>query len=329
MNRIQNTFNLPVVSENFFSIKDPQEIPEIISKYEAFIILGGGSNVLFTKNYIEKPVITVVKDDIQILRDTSNFIDLEVSAGKNWDTLVKEIASQGLYGIENLVAIPGNVGTAPIQNIGAYGCEIKDTLIAVKGYNKITGKNELLTKEELNLGYRTSIFKTELKNKFIITSVILRLKKSGELNLEYSGIKEKLKELGYKEPFSPREVATAIEEIRWNKLPKPSELGNAGSFFKNPIISAEELNKLKQIIPDLKYYKHDDKYKVPAGFLIEKAGWKGKRIGNVGTYPKQALVIVNYGADEGSEIVSFAGQIQKDVYNKYGIKLEPEVNIID
>ncbi len=323
-----NTFGLKVLAKTFYEISNPYEDLPLLYKegiLQKTFPLGAGSNILFLNDYLEKPVLHLCNSGLEILRETPTEVLLRVGAGKNWDSLVSWATQRNLYGIENLVAIPGNAGSAPIQNIGAYGAELKEVFIEAEGFDLAEGRFKTISEEQAQFGYRQSIFKRELKGKFLITSIVLRLSKQGTLKLHYKGVKEALQT----QTPTPGDVAEAIRKIRWGKLPRPEELGNAGSFFKNPLLSKEKISNIKEKLPEIPVYETGGNlYKVPAGYLIDQAGWKGKRFGNVGTYKKQALVIVNYGGATGKEIYDFSQGIIEDIQQKFGIKLEREVNVI-
>ncbi len=326
-----NTFGIEAKAKFFIELNSEIELTYFIKtelyKFKNVLILGSGSNILFTKDY-DGLVIKYSAKGIDILSEDENEIIINASAGEIWDNLVNYCVKNNYYGIENLSLIPGTVGAAPIQNIGAYGVELKDCLDSLEGYSLNNGDKKVFNKDECRFGYRDSIFKSEYKNKILITSVILKLSKKKSFNLTYQGLAAELKNINENE-ITIELVSEIIKKIRRSKLPDTNILGNSGSFFKNPEISKEQFLSLHQKNPDLVFYRTiDNKYKIPAAWLIEKCGYKGKRIGNVGTYEKQALVIVNYGNSKGSEIKEFADKILDDVSKKFGINLEYEVNII-
>ena len=326
-----NTFGVSAFTKYFAEVNSNNDLVKIFQDQELssskVFILGGGSNTLFINNF-EGLVIHNSFKGISIEEEDSETIVLKAGAGELWNNIVNFCVERNLGGIENMTFIPGSVGAAPIQNIGAYGQELKDTFYSLEAYEISTGLLKTFIKDECNFAYRDSVFKNNLKNKFIIMSVKLKLNKRPDLKVEYKGLKEELEKSGIKHP-GIREVSSAIEKIRRSKLPLPSEIGNAGSFFKNPVIEADKFEQLKMKHNDLSGNVVDDCYiKISAGWLIEKCGWKGKRIGDVGTYPKHALIIVNYGNAKGSEIYSFAKDIKNSVENEFGISLEFEVNCI-
>lgn len=326
-----NTFGIEARAKFFIELNSEIELTHFIksgqSKFKNVLILGSGSNILFTKDY-DGMVIKYTAKGIDILSENENEVVIKVSAGEIWDDLVSYCVKNRYYGIENLSLIPGTVGAAPIQNIGAYGVELKDVFHSLEGFSLIDGEKNIFDESDCNFGYRDSIFKKELKNKILITSVFLKLSKKKSFNITYQGLAAELKNINENE-ITIELVSETIKKIRRSKLPDTNILGNSGSFFKNPEISEEQFLSIHQKYPDLVFYRTTDKnYKIPAGWLIEKCGYKGKRIGNVGTYEKQALVIVNYGNSNGSEIKEFADKIWDDVSKKFEINLEYEVNII-
>lgn len=290
-------------------------------------ILGGGSNVLLLNN-LDQPVLRVTIPGIKVISETDDEVIVKAGAGVNWHSFVKWCVDHQYGGVENLALIPGTMGAAPIQNIGAYGVELDQVFENLTAFNMESGELVTFGIEECRFGYRDSIFKQELKGKIIVTAVALKLTKTGhKLNTEYRSLAEYLEEAGISEP-GIRDIFEAVIAIRRSKLPDPSLIGNAGSFFKNPVVSKELHDQLRSIYSEMPFYKVDEKQmKIPAGWLIEKAGWKGKRSGNVGTYENQALVIVNFGEADGEEIYNHALAIKESVSEMFGIELVPEVNI--
>ncbi len=326
-----NTFGVNVKAKYFTSIVFEKEILEILQskrfKNMEKLILGGGSNILFTKNY-DGLVIHYVEKGIRLVEENEKYVIIESSAGEIWNDVVSYCVENKYYGIENLSLIPGTVGAAPIQNIGAYGVEIKNVFESLEGINLETGEKKIYKKNECKFDYRDSIFKKELKGKFIITKVKLKLKKEKEFSLNYRSLNDYLGKAN-KEKLTIRRVRETVNKIRMSKLPDPQRFGNAGSFFKNPEVSEERFIELKKNFEEIVFFKIDrNKYKIPAAFLIEKCGYKGKRIGDVATYNRQALVIINMGKATGEQIKTFSQEIQKAVFDKFGIELTPEVNII-
>lgn len=324
-----NTFGIDANAKQFVEITDTAQISELHSNnlLNDIFVIGFGSNMLLTSD-IDKLVLKISTKGKEIISESNNKVIVKAAAGEDWPEFVLWSIDKGLYGLENLSKIPGNVGTSPIQNIGAYGTEIKDTFYKLEAFEIATGKTKTFYNADCNFGYRESIFKKEEKGKYIITDVYFELEKKGELNLSYGAIKSKLEEKGITNP-TPKDVSDCVIEIRKSKLPDPKEIGNSGSFFKNPVISADAFNVIKQKYPDAPSYTLENgNIKVPAGWLIEKSGWKGFRKGDAGVHEKQALVLVNYGNAKGKEILDLANEIRKDISDKFGIDLEIEVNII-
>ncbi|WP_420553608.1 UDP-N-acetylmuramate dehydrogenase [Tenacibaculum aiptasiae] len=323
-----NTFGIDVNAKRFVSIDSLYSLQQLLKEEQDLFLISGGSNMLLTKE-IEKLVVHLNLKGISIDRENHNDIYLTVNAGENWHDFVLWCVSQDYGGLENLSLIPGNVGTCPIQNIGAYGVEVKDTITRVEAINIETGKLVEFSNSECKFGYRNSIFKNEAKGKYIITSVsFLLTKNEHQLNTSYGAIET---ELATKNITSPtiKDISDAVIAIRQSKLPDPKEIGNSGSFFKNPVISKEHFEKLQNIFPNIpSYVISDTEVKVPAGWLIEQSGFKGKRFGDYGVHEKQALVLVNYGEASGKEIYELAQKIQKTIESKFSIKLEIEVNVI-
>ncbi|GMQ28520.1 UDP-N-acetylmuramate dehydrogenase [Algoriphagus confluentis] len=290
------------------------------------LILGGGSNVLLTRDF-PGLVIKIELKGIEVIQETEEEIWVEVGAGENWHEWVLFAIKQNWAGIENLSLIPGTVGASPMQNIGAYGVEIKEVFESLKALNRDTLNMETFDGEACQFGYRESVFKHELKDRYVITSVVFRLQKVPRFNISYGAIQDTLKQNGVKD-ISIQAVSDAVVEIRRSKLPDPKEIGNAGSFFKNPTIAFEAFENLKAQFPSIPGYSVENGVKVPAGWLIEQAGWKGKKIGEVGVHAKQALVLVNFGHGDGKAIQSLAQDIQNSVNEKFGIFLSPEVNFV-
>jgi len=324
-----NTFGIDANAKQFVEITDTAQISELHSNnlLNDIFVIGFGSNMLLTSD-IDKLVLKISTKGKEIISESNNKVIVKAASGEDWPEFVLWSIDKGLYGLENLSKIPGNVGTSPIQNIGAYGTEIKDTFYKLDAFEIATGKTKTFYNSDCNFGYRESIFKKEEKGKYIITDVYFELEKQGELNLSYGAIKSKLEEKGITNP-TPKDVSDCVIEIRKSKLPDPKEIGNSGSFFKNPVISTDAFNVIKQKYPDAPSYTLENgDIKLPAGWLIEKSGWKGFRKGDAGVHEKQALVLVNYGNAKGKEILDLANEIRKDISDKFGIDLEIEVNII-
>ncbi len=295
-----------------------------------YLVLGGGSNVLFIHDTTELEILLLETKGIEVLVEGEQTDLIEVAAGENWHNFVLWSIENGYGGIENLSLIPGTVGAAPIQNIGAYGVELKDVLHSVNVFDVEKKHSFTLHNSECGFGYRDSIFKRSHKGKFIITGICLELtKQNHRTKTHYGAIAQELESLDIVQP-SPKNISDVVIKIRSSKLPDPKVLGNGGSFFKNPVVPKTTLEELQQEFETVPNYPAEDgKVKLPAGWLIEKAGWKGKRVGNVGCHKDQALVIVNYGGATGAEIWDHAMNVQKSVLDKYGINLTPEVNLIN
>lgn len=330
-----NTFGIDVTAKRFISVDSVYKLQQLLKTEKDLFLISGGSNMLLTKD-IEKLVVHIDIKGISIDREDENTIYLTVNAGEDWHEFVLFCVENNYGGIENLSLIPGNVGTCPIQNIGAYGVEVKDTITKVEAIEIETQKLVSFSNTECNFGYRNSIFKNEVKGKYIISSVSFKLTKSNHnLNTSYGAIETELALKSIKNP-TLKNISDAVIAIRKSKLPDPKEIGNSGSFFKNPVIQKSdflELQKEYQNIPSYPVISNSDdkslpKVKVPAGWLIEKAGFKGKRFGEYGVHEKQALVLVNYRNATGKEIYQLAQKIQETILIKFGIHLEIEVNII-
>lgn len=323
-----NTFGISVYAKRFISVNSVFELQQILKVEKDIFLISGGSNMLLTKD-IDKLVVHINIKGVSIDNEAENAAYLTVNAGENWHEFVLWCISQNYGGIENLSLIPGNVGTCPIQNIGAYGVEVKDTITKVEALEIETSKLVQFSNEDCNFGYRNSIFKNEVKGKYIITSVSFKLTKiDHSLNSSYGAIET---ELSLKKISNPtlKDISDAVITIRTSKLPNPKEIGNSGSFFKNPVITTIQFLKLQKEYPDIPSYKISDiEVKIPAGWLIEQAGFKGKRYGEFGVHEKQALVLVNYGNATGKEIYQLAEKIKKTIIKKFEITLEIEVNII-
>ena len=327
-----NSFGLNVVASYFANVDSLAQLKDLMQspgfKEDRRLVLGGGSNVLFLDDFFDGLVIHYTKTGWEIVEETENEVIVRAHAGTNWSDFVDEMVDAGYHGIENLSLIPGNVGAAPMQNIGAYGVELKDSFEKLEAFDFQTGKLVSFDKKSCDFGYRSSFFKHGGKDRYFILSVQLRLKKQGQLNRGYGNISDYLKQQGVENP-SIKDLSQAIKAIRSSKLPDPLVIGNAGSFFKNPVIHQLLFEDLQQEFPKIPSYPSGTSMiKVPAAWLIDQAGWKGYRKGDAGVHEKQALVLVNYGNAVGREIFALAMQIQLDVKNKFGIQLEPEVNII-
>lgn len=327
--RYHNTFNFDIYANHFFTYSNILELEELAKGYDfhknKFYILGEGSNTLFRGDF-EGLIIHPNNKGIAIINDQKDDVLIEVQAGESWDDFVNYCVENNFYGIENLSLIPGSCGAAPIQNIGAYGVEVKDVIENVKFLNIETKKIEVLNYNECKFNYRDSIFKNELKNKTIITSISVKLFKKPNYNLTYGNLNEEFHNSKNRDLKDLREI---IIKTRESKLPDHKIIGNAGSFFKNPIISTDKYHILKELYSDIPQYpQSENEVKIPAGWLIEKAGYKGHRKNNVGVYEKQALVLVHYGNGKPFEIINLAEEIIDRVFEIFNIKISPEVNII-
>ncbi len=323
-----NTFGLPSVAERYVSVHEVLELQAALRHIDGPIrILGGGSNILLTGN-LEGWVIKNEIGGIEVITTTEDEAIVAAGGGVVWHELVQWAIKNDLGGIENLSLVPGSVGAAPIQNIGAYGVELKDVFEELEAVNLATEKIQIFTGEQCEFGYRDSFFKRQGRGKFCIAKVKLRLTRHNhKLNLEYGAIRQILEGNGISEP-SIRQVSEAVIHIRRSKLPDPAMIGNSGSFFKNPEVEVADFQRVKSSFPDVIHYDlPNGKVKMPAGWLIENAGWKGKRFGDAGVHVQQALVLVNYGNATGKEIRDLALRIQDSVFEKYGIRLEMEVNV--
>ncbi len=324
-----NTFGIDCQARYFVSVKTISELKQALSQRHSssLFILGGGSNMLLT-GPLETLVLHINLKGIEILKENDQEVFVKAMAGENWHEFVQFCIAKDFGGLENLSLIPGNVGTAPIQNIGAYGMELKDTFVSCSTISIDTLEEKEFTKKECEFGYRNSIFKNEAKGKYIVTSVTFRLTKETHLqNISYGDIQKILADKKIEKP-SLRDISEAVIAIRQSKLPDPKILGNSGSFFKNPVIDVEAFEKFSQKFPEAPFYViSPTEFKIPAGWLIENAGFKGKRFGDAGVHINQALVLVNYGNATGAEIWELAMKIQKKVKELTGIFIEPEVNV--
>ena len=324
-----NSFGLDVKAKRFVSVSSLEELKSVLKDNFAkdLFVLGGGSNMLLTQD-ITATVLHIDLKGIKVVKETEYSVYIQASAGENWHEFVLWTLAHDYGGLENLSLIPGNIGSSPIQNIGAYGVELKDHFVSCEAIELQTIEMMNFNAEECDFGYRNSIFKNKVKGKYIITSVTFKLsKKNHQLYTKYGSINEALEESGIINP-TIQEVSNAVIKIRQQKLPDPKELGNSGSFFKNPVISALAFQELHQEYPEMPHYKiSENEFKIPAGWLIDRAGFKGFREGDAGVHKNQALVLVNYGNATGSEILNLALKIQDKIRSQFKIALEPEVNI--
>ncbi|SMC58862.1 UDP-N-acetylmuramate dehydrogenase [Moheibacter sediminis] len=326
-----NTFGLDVSAKYFVEADSKEKIISALNfakeNNQPVMLLNGGSNMLLTHDF-EGLVLKLNLKGIEIISENEDFVKVKVNSAENWHEFVQWTLQNDFGGLENLSLIPGNCGTAPIQNIGAYGVEIKDVMSELSALHIATREIKIFANEECKFGYRESVFKNEFKGQFILLDVTFKLtKKNHILHTSYGAIQSELNDLNISNP-TIQDVSKAVVNIRQSKLPDPKEIGNSGSFFKNPVISKSKFEELQKQFPDISGYVTGDEVKVAAGWLIENAGWKGKRFGDAGVHEKQALVLVNYGNATGQEIYDLSQQILDDIWTKFGIQLEREVNIL-
>jgi len=323
-----NTFGIDVIATSFVEVKNIQEVKSVLSNNkQPILILGGGSNLLFTTDFDGLAIKNNLKE-ITVVEENDSEIYLKIGAGEVWHEFVLYCIKNGYAGVENLSLIPGNVGASPMQNIGAYGVEVKDVITEVEALHLKDLSLRTFTNEACEFSYRSSVFKTSEKGNYFITSVTFKLNKQAKVNTSYGAIDGELKRLEIESP-TIKDVSNAVINIRSSKLPDPKKIGNSGSFFKNPIISEGQKNKILANYPDAPNYSQPNGvFKMAAGWLIEKCGWKGKRIDDYGVHELQALVLVNYGGAKGSEIYSLSEKIIESVNSKFDIILEREVNIL-
>ncbi len=325
-----NSFGIKAYAKEFVDIKSEAELIEVLKKHRnsELFVLGGGSNLLLTKD-INALVLHINNKGKEVLDEKGDQVIVKIQAGENWHDFVLWCIKNDFGGVENLSLIPGNVGTAPIQNIGAYGIELKDVFVGCEAIELATLKTINFTKEECNFGYRNSFFKAEGKGKYVITNVTFKLSKANHnFNTSYGAIHSELNKSKINNP-TLKDVSDAVIKIRQSKLPDPKEIGNSGSFFKNPVISEDHFTDLKINFPEIPSYEvSPTEIKIPAGWLIEKAGFKGKRFGDYGVHKNQALVLVNYGSANGNDIFNLSKLIQKTIKRIFNIDLEAEVNVI-
>jgi UDP-N-acetylmuramate dehydrogenase len=326
-----NTFGIGVSTKYFAEVFSPDDFRDVISdskyKNEKKLILGAGSNILFTKNF-DGLVIKNSLPGIEVLKEDAFSVWIRAAAGEVWHSFVMFCVERNLAGVENLSLIPGLIGAAPMQNIGAYGAELKETCEEVEAIHLGTGENAVFKNSDCEFGYRESIFKNKFKDEFLISRVTFKLSKIFKPKISYGDIRKTLEDMRA-EDRTIKAVSEAVIKIRTSKLPDPKDIGNAGSFFKNPVVSKKKFQELISKHPLMPNYpQRNSEMKIPAGWLIEQCGWKGKRIGNAGVHAKQALVVVNYGGASGEEVFAVAQQVQKSVIEKFGIELQTEVNII-
>lgn len=322
-----NTFGFDASCDRICFIEQEEDLKELLPIQESVFILGGGSNVLFAKD-ISKVILKPTMSDMLVIEEDEDWIIIQVGAGKVWHEFVEWCVNNNYGGIENLSLIPGTVGAAPIQNIGAYGVELEEIFVGLHAFQLSSGKKEYFTKEACEFGYRDSIFKKKLKGKYLVTDVQFKLtKQNHKLEYSYKPLQESLAAVN-KEP-TIKDISEAVVSIRQSKLPDPKQIGNAGSFFKNPIVDMTLYEKIKEIHPTIPFYPIDDAtVKIPAAWLIDQMGWKGHTVGDVGVHKKHALVLVNYGDGKGTDIVGLAKKISTSVKDKFQIDLEREVQLV-
>lgn len=328
--KANNTFGIEVFAKKYTEINDEDDFKSLINDgvlvNDTRLILGGGSNVLFTKNFDGIVIKNNIKG-IEVLGENDDQVFVQAGAGETWHEFVLYCIDQGWYGIENLSLIPGNVGASPMQNIGAYGVEIKDVFHELEAVHIATGETHYFDKNACEFGYRESVFKKEMKNQYLISTVSFKLSKKPNFSVEYGAIKQELEQMNVSE-LSAKTISNAVINIRSSKLPDPKKLGNAGSFFKNPVIDEELFEQVKKEHENLVAYPAGaGKMKLAAGWLIDQAGWKGKVVGNCGVHDLQALVLVNHGGATGEEIYDLSSEVLQSVKEKFGVDLEREVNI--
>lgn len=320
-----NTFGIDCRAAEFIEYESVEELQRVIPELQGRRVLhiGGGSNLLFTADFPGVVLHSRIKG-IDILDETDETVVIRVGAAEVWDDLVAYAVRNGWSGIENLSLIPGETGAAAVQNIGAYGTEVKDVILSVETLSLENGEMRTFTNAECEYAYRQSVFKKSLKGLYAVVSVTMRLSKQFSPNVGYGNIRQAMegKEL------TAANVRQAIINIRNQKLPDPKVTGNAGSFFVNPVVDADKFNELRQLYPDMPYYEVEGGFKIPAGWLIEQAGWKGRALGRAAVHDKQALVIVNLGGASADEIVALSDTVRKDVFRKFGVSVSPEVNFV-
>ncbi|MES2617706.1 MAG: UDP-N-acetylmuramate dehydrogenase [Bacteroidota bacterium] len=325
-----NTFGIDVKASHFCKVTSLIELKQVLleAPQHELLIIGGGSNLLLTKDYEGLVILNEIKG-IAVLHEDAEHVIIKAYSGENWHSFVMHCVDKGWAGIENLSLIPGTVGAAPMQNIGAYGVEIVNVFESLEALNLETLEIETFNAKDCNFGYRESVFKRDLKGQYFIYSVTFKLSKQPILHVEYGDIKTVLHDNHIAiENASIKDISNAVIHIRQSKLPDPAVLGNSGSFFKNPTIPTDQYKTLQITFPDIKGFEQPNGVKVPAGWLIEQCGWKGKQVGNTGSHARQALVLVNYGEATGNEVYQLAMAIIDSVKVKFGITLEPEVNVI-
>ena len=327
---IENTFGIAATADRYCLVRSEAELRSLLADPaltdRPCLILGGGSNMVFTRHF-PGTIIHLENKGISLLEAQGDDLLVEAAAGEVWDDFVRHCIANRWHGAENLVAIPGTVGAAPVQNVGAYGMEAKDIIYSVRAFELGTGNERLFMNEECRFAYRDSVFKHELKGRYVIWSVTFRLRKTFQSDVRYKALTEALSAAGIANP-TPQQLADTIADVRWSKLPRPEVMGSAGSFFKNPVVAVEHYERLKAEYPDMVAYPVAEGYKLAAGWLIERAGWKGRSMGRCGVYDKQALVLVNLGGCTGAEVLALAEAITADIHDRFGVTLEKEAIIV-
>lgn len=328
-----HTFGMDVRTANFVEYTSVDELEALLVRMQSewetlpWLHMGGGSNLLFTSDYYQGVILHSAIKGWQVVDEDEECVHLRVGAGVVWDELVAYTVAQGWGGMENLSLIPGEVGASAVQNIGAYGMEAKDLIETVDTIEIATGTSRTFACEECGYAYRQSVFKSELKGKFVVTHVTYRLQKNPVFHLDYGNIRAELERMG--EGISLDTIRRAVIRIRESKLPDPQVMGNAGSFFMNPIVPRAVMEHIREVYPQMPFYEVDtERVKIPAGWMIEQCGWKGRALGRVAVHDKQALVLVNLGGATGREIIALSDAVRHDVKEKFGVDIHPEVNFI-
>ncbi|MCQ2262141.1 MAG: UDP-N-acetylmuramate dehydrogenase [Bacteroidales bacterium] len=324
---IPNTFGINATADQVVAIQNESHLQEVLASGTIgrlpHLVVGGGSNLVFTRPF-PGVVLLMQNKGVEVLAEdlVERKVSVKVSAGEILDDFVHLAVARGWHGMENLVAIPGTVGAAPVQNVGAYGVEAKDVVQEVNAYEIATGKKRIFSNADCRFGYRDSVFKHEFKDLYVVESVVFSLSLDFDPNLNYAAL------ASLEKPVTPESLVEGIANLRWSKLPRPEEIGSAGSFFKNPIVTASHFEKLKSEYPDIIAYPAGDGFKLAAGWLIERSGWKGKNLGKCGVYEKQALVLVNRGGCTGEDVLRLASAVEADVQAKFGVLLDKEAIIV-
>lgn len=329
---ISNTFGIPATADRYLEIRKESELQALLAGgtlcNAPLLLLGGGSNMVFAHHF-PGTILHLENKGIRLVEELCSGDDVfvEAAAGEVWDDFVQHCIAHEWHGLENLTAIPGTVGASPVQNVGAYGVEAKDVIHSVRTFEVATGRERIFMNEECRFAYRDSIFKGELKDRYIVWSVTFRLRRTFQPDVHYKALSDALAAAGMEHPTA-QQLSEAIAKVRWSKLPRPEEKGSAGSFFKNPVVSESQYRKLLSEYPDMVAYPVAEGYKLAAGWLIEHAGWKGRSLGRCGVYERQALVLVNLGGCTGQEVVALADAVTADVERHFGVTLQKEAIII-